>query len=110
MRRLHHFVSADEGEQIGSDGALGHLWDTWAFVPGTATAGKNFNTKTMLHEMGTTAWWGLGVQNEQNTRQLQGEIHLSADLEPTCTCKVFTVEVNFYYFNKSLEINTLIYM
>ena len=98
MRRLRHFVPRDEDErkQIGSDVVMGYFWDPFAtFVPGTATVGKNLHTKTMLHEMGTAAWWALDVQNEPNTRQLQGEIHLSADLEPSCACKIFTVEVNY---------------
>ena len=93
-RRLRHFISTDEDEpkQFLSDRSVPGPFAI--FVPSTAAVGKNFHTKTMLHEMGKAAWWELDVQNEPNTRQLQGEIHLSADLEPSCTCKIFTVEVN----------------
>ena len=93
-RRLRHFTSPDEDDpnQVLSDRSV-PVDPFRTFVPSTAAVGKNFHTKTMLHEMGKAAWWELDVQNEPNTRQLQGEIHLSPDLEPSCTCKIFTVEV-----------------
>ena len=94
VRRLRHFVSANEDEQTGSNVNSGTSWDHWAYVPYAATVGKNLHSKTMLHKMGTAAWWDLDVRNEPNTRHLQGEIHLSPDLEPSCACKIFTVEVN----------------
>ena len=90
IRRLRHFVSRAEDERL----IVGSSPDPFAmFIPGTTTIGKNLHTKTVLHEMGTAAWWELDGQNEPNTRLLQGEIHLSADLEPSCASEIFTVEV-----------------
>ena len=93
-RRLRHFTSSDEDDPnhvLFDRSAAADPFRT--SVPSTAAVGKNFHTKTMLHEMGKAAWWELDVQNEPNTRQLQGEIHLRPDLEPSCACKIFTVEV-----------------
>ncbi len=97
MRRLRHFVLANEDtyDERGFDfiPVSEGLCPAPIFVPGEANVGKDLHVKTMLHEMGTAAWWEFDVQNEPNTRHLEGEIHLSVDLEPSCACKIFTVEV-----------------
>ena len=107
MRRLRHFVPADEDQReqnvnnaIWTDAGLGTRGSPGTIiVPSTVGDGKNY-IKTMLHEMGKAAWWESGVRNEPNTRDLQGEIHLSADLEPSCACKIFTVEVNVFFLEQ----------
>jgi len=109
MRRLRHFVPTDEDsyeerKQLGFDLAArqGGSYPAAMFVPGTANVGKNLHLKTMLHQMGTAAWWESDVQNEPNTRHLEGEIHLSVDLEPSCACKIFIVEViNLYRLDQT---------
>ena len=104
MRRLRHIVPADEDERkqivndaIWTNAGLGCPGVPMTFVPSTARDGKDPHIKTMLHEMGTATWWESDVRNEPNTRHLQGEIHLSADLEPSCACRIFTVEVNYFF-------------
>jgi len=116
MRRLRHFVPADEDQReqnvnnamwtnagLGIPGSPGTI-----IVPSTVGDGKGI--KTMLHEMGKAAWWESVVRNDPNTRHLQGEIHLSADLEPSCACKIFTVEVNEFFCSKLSELNILIHL
>ena len=83
--------SEDERKQSIAWTYVGEGFSPPVFVPGTP---KQAHIKTMLHEMGTATWWESDVRNEPNTRQLQGEIHLSSDLKPSCACKIFTVEVN----------------
>ena len=99
MRRVHHFVprindpyEENQGmELIPSNGHPGAM-----FVPGTAAIGESTDLKTVSHEASIAVWWTPAKDVSQGTflRHLEGEIHLSADLQPSCACEIFRVEAS----------------
>lgn len=66
------------------------------------TASAAFNDKealkTVLHEVDKAVWWvpaANEVPQEPYVRHLDGEIHISEDLQPSCDCKIFHIEVSY---------------
>jgi hypothetical protein len=58
--------------------------------------------KLVTHEVGRAKWWIPSKDAVQgpNVRHLEGEIHLSPDLQPSCDFQFFQIEVltsSFYY-------------
>jgi hypothetical protein len=51
--------------------------------------------KVTNHEVGRAHWWlpSKDVVQSRNVRHLEGEIHLSPSLQPSCDLKHFQVEV-----------------
>jgi hypothetical protein len=51
--------------------------------------------KLVTHEVGLANWWipSKDVVQGPNTRLLEGEIHLSPDLQPSCDFQSFRIEV-----------------
>ena len=102
MRRVHHFVprindpyEENQGmELIPSNGHPGAM-----FVPGTAAIGESTDLKTVSHEASIAVWWTPAKDVSQGTflRHLEGEIHLSADLQPSCACEIFRVEASWFF-------------
>ncbi len=64
--------------------------------PGTMAHCKSSDLKTMTHEVATATWWSppKDVPQQASIRHLEGEIHLSPDLQPSCCCKIFLIEVS----------------
>ncbi|KDR78626.1 hypothetical protein GALMADRAFT_1258921 [Galerina marginata CBS 339.88] len=52
------------------------------------------NLMTVIGEMGDAVWWlpPKDVLQEPHTHYLEGEIHLSRRLEPSCACSLFQIE------------------
>jgi len=105
MRRVHHFVprindpyEENQGmELIPSNGHPGAM-----FVPGTAAIGESTDLKTVSHEASIAVWWTPAKDVSQGTflRHLEGEIHLSADLQPSCACEIFRVEASRFFIER----------
>jgi len=99
MRRLRHVLTPheeiyDAGQGLGFS-STDLVSSAGVFVPGTVALGKNMHFKTTLHEVATAVWClpPKDIPQESNIRHLEGEIHLSVDLEPSCACEFFNVEV-----------------
>ena len=109
MRHVHHFVPRvndpyEENqtmEVIPSNGSPLAM-----FVPGAAAIGKSADLKTVSHEAATAVWWTPPKDVSQGTflRHLEGEIHLGADLQPSCACEIFRIEASFILFYSSNHI------
>ncbi|PPQ69886.1 hypothetical protein CVT26_014149 [Gymnopilus dilepis] len=60
-----------------------------------------------IHEAGVGTWWipPKNVLQEPNLRRMQGEIHLDADLQPSCASKFFSIEyfVEFLPFDGNFK-------
>jgi hypothetical protein len=64
--------------------------------PGFATAPSSTETKAVdHHKVGRAQWWipSKDVIQSPNVRHLEGEIHLSTTLQPSCDLDTFRVEV-----------------
>ena len=56
---------------------------------------------SVYHEVGRAQWWvpPESVIQHPNVRHLEGEIHLSQSLHPTCDFRFFQVQVCSFRFN-----------
>ena len=53
---------------------------------------------SIIHEVGRAVWWvpSKSVVQRPNVRHLEGEIHLSESLPPTCDFRLFRVQVRSF--------------
>ena len=66
-----------------------------------------------IHEVGVGTWWipPKNVLQEPNLRRMQGEIHLDADLQPSCASKFFSIEVSLHIsIRRQTRTNIVIYV
>ena len=70
-------------------------WKTWR--PHNSTMPSEM--KLVKHEVGRAQWWprSKGVVQGPNVRHLEGEIHLSHYLQPTCDFLYFQIEVSRFF-------------
>lgn len=70
------------------------------FNPGAASLGKNTDLKVLKHDVATAVWWlpSKEIEQQAHIRHLEGEIHLSSDLQPSCGCAIFSIEVRLADF------------
>jgi len=68
--------------------------------------GKSSDFYIIGHQAGTARWWVPPNDDlqEASLKHLEGEIHLSPDLQPSCTCEFFRFEVKFYLPNSRYTI------
>ena len=65
-------------------------------VPSFATIGKTSDFRVAGHELGTARWRvppNDDVPQESHVRHLEGELHLRMDLQPSCICQIFYIEI-----------------
>ena len=55
---------------------------------------------SVSHVVGRAQWWvpSESVVQHPNVRRLEGEIHLSQSLPPSCDFRSFRVQVRFFFF------------
>jgi len=66
-------------------------------VPSVTIAGKTSDFAVVGHELGTARWRvppDENVPQESHVRHLEGELHLRMDLQPSCICQIFYIEVS----------------
>jgi hypothetical protein len=91
LRRVRH---PDTGhEKAAPDEGVGGLQmsnTSWAH-----TLAPILDMKLVTHEVGRANWWipSKDVVRGPNVRHLEGEIHLSPDLQPSCDFPLFHIEV-----------------
>jgi hypothetical protein len=68
---------------------------SYGMSPGITTVPTSTETKSVNHRVGRAQWWvpSKDVIQSPNVRYLEGEIHLSATLPPSCDLETFRVEV-----------------
>ena len=108
-RRLYHFTpqGSYEGALISDDDkstAMGMGSTFGPSVMGTqmippAARGDSWERcklNAVTHEVCNGVWWvpPKDVAQESYTRHLEGEIHLASDLQPSCSCSIFSIEVS----------------
>ncbi|KAF8165884.1 hypothetical protein B0H34DRAFT_690813 [Crassisporium funariophilum] len=103
MRRLNYLCqhSGDAVDALyetgNSPGNLALFGPSASLVPVVArNSGQAGVLKTSTTEISKGVWWvpardTTGIQ-ESCVRHLEGEIHLDKDLQPSCSCPIFTVE------------------
>ncbi len=94
LRRLHHYFVPEYQDPFEESQAYSSLPVAF-FNPGAAPLGKNTDLKIINHDVATAVWWlpSKDIRQETHIRHLEGEIHLSADLQPSCGCVIFSIEV-----------------
>ena len=108
MRLLRHIRHPKEDDQTapedGTSEDHGDLtitwgWDTWR-PHTTAPTGE---LKLVKHEVGRAQWWMplKDVAQSPNVRHLEGEIHLSQNLQPSCDLRFFQIEVRSFLVAKA---------
>jgi len=101
MRRVRHFTTETRETRMSD-----HYGPLSPRPTGLATFSDKEALKTVLHEVDTAVWW-VPAANEvpqgPYARHLDGEIHISEDLQPSCDCKIFHIEVSH-----SSDVNNLI--
>ena len=80
-----------------STGTFGEPFTGAHVGPANVSTGKMTSVK---HEVGRAQWWipSESVVQHPNVRHLEGEIHLSQSLPPTCDSQFFRVQVRFLLF------------
>ncbi|CAA7259363.1 unnamed protein product [Cyclocybe aegerita] len=75
--------------------------------PTIGDTGKGAEMKTAVHEIAVANWWlpPKDVPQQTHIRHLEGEIHLSEDLQPSCACTIFSIE----YFVELLPLRSGIF-
>ncbi|KAJ3508135.1 hypothetical protein NLJ89_g5916 [Agrocybe chaxingu] len=78
-----------------------------ALPPATGDTGKGAEMKTAVHEIAVANWWlpPKDIPQQTHIRHLEGEIHLSEDLQPSCACTIFSVE----YFVELLPLRSSVF-
>jgi len=101
LRRLRFFEPNRDNPYAEDHQSLGYDTNFSTFsrvvVPSVATVGKTSNLAVVGHELGTARWrvsLNDDVPQESHVRHLEGELHLRMDLQPSCTCQIFFIEVS----------------
>src|SRR5260221_12834838 len=70
---------------------------SWAYIMVPTS-----DLKLVTHEVGRASWWtpSKDVVQGPNARHLEGEIHLSPDLQPSCDFQSFRIEVSTFCITK----------
>lgn len=96
VRKLRHLkpsvdVVAENQELVGGLTPRGYATSATA----TGSIGLKNGLETTLHEVTHAIWWTPpnDVTQDPTERWLEGEIHLNSDLQPSCACSIFSVEV-----------------
>jgi len=100
LRRVWHPLV--ELEKPTPDASLSALVGntTWAYIMVPTS-----EMKLVTHEIGRANWWApsKNVIQSPNAKHLEGEIHLSPDLQPSCDFQSFRIEVSTLPFFDRVE-------
>jgi hypothetical protein len=95
LRRVRHPVRDYETPGPETGIPSNPVNSSWAHVMVPSS-----DMKLVAHEVGSTKWWSPSKEVVQgpNVKYLEGEIHLSPDLQPSCDFQLFQVEVLLFCF------------
>ncbi len=100
LRRVWHPMVEFENPtpDQGTTGAGSTMNTTWAYIVVPTS-----DMKLVTDEVGRANWWTppKNVVQVPNARHLEGEIHLSPDLQPSCDFQSFRIEVLPFFFESS---------
>ena len=102
LRRVWHPLVELENPSPEKGVSIGTFNTSWAYIMVPTS-----DMKLITDEVGRANWWTppKNIVQGPNAKHLEGEIHLSPDLQPSCDFQSFRIEVRTFCFFFLIKLN-----